>query len=67
MKKLKGYGKFKKVCYKHRSIIGAAVCSFGNCQNCKTKVSSACGGLPQLCPKCSVELSECAYCREQLE
>ena len=31
-KKLKGYGKLEKVCYRHRSIVGGAVCQTGDCQ-----------------------------------
>lgn len=62
----KAYGKHRLVCYRHRSKIGGAVMSFGYCQNCNQAISSSCGGLPKLCDRCSVALSECAECRERL-
>jgi len=67
MKFLKGYGKRKRVCYRHRAIIGAACISFGKCENCKEQVSAAVGSPPKLCDNCSVELSECAECRVALK
>jgi len=66
MKKLKGYGKRRKVCYKCRGIIGGARCSQGNCENCGNKVDAAVGSPPKLCDKCSLILSQCAECRTEL-
>ncbi len=66
-KKLKGYGKNRKVCYKHRSIIGGARCSSDFCENCKCKVDAAVASPPRLCGKCSVLLSQCAFCRAEIE
>lgn len=63
----KAYGKHRLVCYRHRSKIGGAVMSFGECQSCQSPISSNCGGLPKLCDKCSVALGECAECREKLK
>ena len=63
VKVLKAYGSQGYVCYNHKGGAGASVMSQGNCQHCATYVCSGCGGLPLLCDKCSIELSQCKRCR----
>lgn len=66
VKIMRAYGTQSYVCYKHKGGAGASVIQQGKCQNCQDNICSGCGALPKLCDKCSIDLSQCKYCRTKV-